>query len=369
MNNGVEQQDADSQDTPSLVSERDIEELEQHDERQALIPTGHPLGRTPAINLLGERTSSDEEAQTTSNQYLLGTAFVTFMSFALVQLVFSFIADSEAMKGDSAAMIVDALTYLFNWIAEYRKDNFDLEGAAIVPSGDDVGGLPDEVTQGRLGITSSSQRAYRKAELQLEIIPPLLSVATLVIVTVSVTFDAIKVLSRSQPASDDSQPNVDLMFGFSTFNVTLDFINVLCFAKARHLFGYRTVAPLEVDPNEIYARDSHFDEGNDSRRAESLIPSTVGEDWQQTNLNMCSAYTHVLADTLRSLAVILASGVAKATSAVTPEEADALAAIAVSFLIAISLVPLCKGLVLGVLELSDIYEKEAQTLELAQNNA
>jgi len=65
---------------------------------------------------------------------------------------------------------------------------------------------------------------------------------------------------------------------------------------------------------------------------------------ESSNLNMCSAYTHVFADTLRSLAVIFASLLAKFTDSVTSEVADSVAAVVVSILIVLSLVPLFGGM-------------------------
>jgi Co/Zn/Cd efflux system component len=77
---------------------------------------------------------------------------------------------------------------------------------------------------------------------------------------------------------------------------------------------------------------------------------------------MCSAYTHVFADTLRSIAVIVAAGVDKVVNGVTPEEADAAAAVVVSILIVLSLIPLCSGLASSVSELRAIQrEEEAET--------
>jgi Co/Zn/Cd efflux system component len=58
----------------------------------------------------------------------------------------------------------------------------------------------------------------------------------------------------------------------------------------------------------------------------------------------CSAYTHVFADTLRSIAVIIATIIALIVKSVTPEEADASAAVVVSILILLSLIPLFQGL-------------------------
>lgn len=59
----------------------------------------------------------------------------------------------------------------------------------------------------------------------------------------------------------------------------------------------------------------------------------------------CSAYTHVFADTLRSIAVIIAAALAELFDEVSAEEADAAAALVVSLLILLSLVPLFQGLV------------------------
>lgn len=60
-------------------------------------------------------------------------------------------------------------------------------------------------------------------------------------------------------------------------------------------------------------------------------------------MNMCSAYTHVFADTLRSLAVILA-GLISETTSVRGDDADAWAAVVVSVIIFVTVVPLVQGL-------------------------
>ena len=73
---------------------------------------------------------------------------------------------------------------------------------------------------------------------------------------------------------------------------------------------------------------------------------------------MCSAYTHVFADTLRSIAVIIAAVLAELLPAVTPEEADATAAVVVSGLILLSLLPLLQGLSRSVVELCAILAEE-----------
>jgi Co/Zn/Cd efflux system component len=68
---------------------------------------------------------------------------------------------------------------------------------------------------------------------------------------------------------------------------------------------------------------------------------------------------HVFADTLRSFAVIIAAVSAKVVDGVTPEEADATAAVVVSVLILVSLIPLFHGLRQTSLELRAIWAEES----------
>jgi Co/Zn/Cd efflux system component len=353
-----------------------------------------------------------------SNERLLGTAFFSFMMFALTQLVFAFVAGSEAMMGDSAAMIVDSMTYLFNWIAERRKNRFDqLNDDSSLPVG------ADAITAARI-----RERSKRKLVLQMEIFVPLISVTTLVMVTIFVTKKAVGVLLLDMHRGRDEQrmPNIHLMLAFSIFNLALDGLNVFCFARSKHLMGYATIEEdsdrvtllddlsrpvvlLETMHDDSESRDEaalqkqqirgykqfpivnghgmnsddRCDNAKDASYA-NLSPQRpqpaeteataadeengynrsfddVHDDHhnkEHANLNMCSAYTHVFADTLRSLAVIVASCIAEILPQVTPEEADATAAIVVSFLILLSLMPLIQGLVHSAAELRAILAEE-----------
>jgi Co/Zn/Cd efflux system component len=270
-------------------------------------------------------TSADASECTTedkkpSNETLLGVAFISFLSFAIVQLVFSFVADSTAMLGDSVAMMVDAFTYLANWVAERQKARYIIVNERAA----------DQSVQ-------ASELARRKRFLLLEIFPPLLSVTTLLVVTIIVLNRSIQVimLDMHRDQSQQDNPNLNLMLIFSMCNLLLDGVNVFCFAKAKRLLGFTTV--------------SHSHD-------------------KEANLNMCSAYTHVFADTLRSLAVIAAAGIAKAVPQVTSEVADATAALVVSVVIALSLVPLVHGLVKSVVELwGIILEERAKDLADARS--
>jgi Co/Zn/Cd efflux system component len=334
------------------------------------------------------------QEEDTTNERLLCTAFVSFMSFALVELSFAVVAGSQAMMGDAAAMIVDALTYLFNWVAERRKTDLD----SLV-----------------LGM-NNPVRTRRKLELHTEIIPPLVSVATLIVVIVLVLRRSIHILILDRHRSRDQQgnPNVGLMMIFSVLNLFLDGLNVACFARANHLAGFSVASDDDEeeetdvqctnlsDPNHRRHRtkqnyrqlDGQTSDGLDDSGLElSNVQSSAHEyhisdngntcivsrpshisppvehggpdglfrrgQHEHANLNMCSAFTHVFADTLRSVAVIVAAGVAEAfPSTVTPEEADATAAVVVSAMILLSLIPLLQGLYRSLSELQAIQSEE-----------
>jgi len=97
--------------------------------------------------------------------------------------------------------------------------------------------------------------------------------------------------------------------------------------------------------------------------ADQPIESEEGVDEEdRVNLNMCSAYTHVFADTLRSVAVIIATIIARLVDSVTPEVADATAAVIVSLIILFSLVPLFRGLIKTWYELRSIAREELALL-------
>ena len=72
----------------------------------------------------------------------------------------------------------------------------------------------------------------------------------------------------------------------------------------------------------------------------------------------CSAYTHVFADTIRSLAVLVAAILAEVLDSVTSEVADAAAAVVVSGIILLALVPLFVGLKKSIQELNAIRREE-----------
>ena len=176
-------------------------------------------------------------------------------------------------------MSVDAVTYLFNLLAERIKNRpFSKKELAMVPQ----------------------VRAYRRERLRLylELIPPLISVVTLLLVTLYSTQDAIEDLTKGSDEREDDV-NVNVMLTFSAANLILDFVNVTCFARANQTFGLSTT----VREHEATTRSSYRDvaksvemdrllDNNDEDIADAAFDSSgfPGEK-VLVNLNMCSAWT------------------------------------------------------------------------------
>jgi len=329
---------------------------------------------------LVERESSMCSWGIPSNETLLFTAFVSFMGFATVQTVVAFIAQSDAMLGDSAAMAVDALTYGFNLYAEREKTQDVVEDQN---NGDEIADNIELSSSDKRNTTThdesegeterdrlEQQFLKRRRHLHLELVPPLMSVSILIIVTIFVLRNSIKtlILDTQRNESEQTQPNLKIMMAFSTANLFLDLFNVTCFATAKHLMGYNTTEQSNAEQHYGEVIDDEVYSGFNADDNESGVDPEKTEEEKRVNLNMCSAYTHVFADTLRSIAVIVASGVAEVTKIVTPEVADAAAAVIVSAIILLSLVPLFSGLIRTWRELRSI-AVEVKLLSESHDNA
>lgn len=316
------------------------------------------------------RSGSDEiNSNVPSNIYLLNVAFYSFALFALGQIFVSiFLAKSAAMVADSSAMMIDSLTYLFNSYAERIKNK-------SLNESDDETLSEDDREQRRLGRT--------RQRLWLEILPPLCSVLTLIALTICVIVDAVGTLMEPYnvglddgTVSTDNDPNIGMMFFFSALNLGLDILNVSCFARAKHAFGFAVIdkdrhrymlaydgslhnsfadglkgecsevdlSGLANDEENITASYRSISEENIKSSQSNLNEQRPNDLRPEINLNMCSAYTHVFADTLRSIAVLLAAGLSYTFSVGAPTFVDAIASLAVSVIILCSLGPLLRGI-------------------------
>lgn len=214
---------------------------------------------------------------------LQNVAFLSFLFFTIVQFFFAVLARSQSMMADCAAMSVDVISYFVNWCAERLKH----------------------------GHSSLSPEQLRLKRLYLELIPPGISVITLIVVTVMALQLAIETLVDAYRGKNNGAPppDVGLVLLFSGLNLGLDFFNVMFFAKADQAVGI----PGQHGNEDIHVHfDSHHhpehaiateatplvdskSNGNtinphdadtlSSRDSESVV-ETKG-----LNLNMCSAWT------------------------------------------------------------------------------
>mmetsp|Transcript_18662 Transcript_18662/g.58688 ORF Transcript_18662/g.58688 Transcript_18662/m.58688 type:complete len:253 (+) Transcript_18662:94-852(+) len=142
------------------------------------------------------------------SEVALGVAFLSFMTFAVVEMLYAFISNSLALLGDSAAMLVDACTYLCNYLAiRYTKD------------------------------AGSSH---------LTIAGPFVSAVALTGVMIYVLIDAIGELLSS--GGDGVKLQIVLIFGCA--NLLLDFLNLVLFYAFPE--AYRAILTF-TDPEALEA--------------------------------------------------------------------------------------------------------------------
>jgi hypothetical protein len=184
---------------------------------------------------------------------------------------------------------VDAMTYLFNLCAERFKN------------------APFSSQELQLSLEERQHKQKMKRHY-LELIPPLLSVCTLLAVTIATMRDALHTLLEDEVdniAGDDEKIGVMLLF--SSLNLLLDVVNVTCFARADQAFGLMAI-PSQNEFRESIRRASddlshlmhskipvvsHAEESNGIElHALSMDEATNNEEsLDLVNLNMCSAWT------------------------------------------------------------------------------
>lgn len=239
------------------------------------IPSDDSTAETPADDL-----KESIAAELPTNEYVLNVAFYSFIGFVLVQSVFACAAHSQSMLADAQAMSVDAMTYLCNLTAERIKNRPFSERELILPD---------------------CTRAHnRKVErLLLELVPPLISVATLITVTVMTLREALGVLLRSDKDDDADDVSVPLMLFFSGANLLLDIVNVTCFARAQSAYGF-DVDVVKGHTDLGGRKESACRNCTSSEANETSLLLAMEDDTDQSNeaskrpgfnLNMCSAWT------------------------------------------------------------------------------
>ena len=310
-----------------------------------------------------------------SNKDVLGIAFYSFLGFTIVQTTYALRAKSSAMIADSSAMFVDAGTYLCNMLAERLKSRTLSDEEKELPS-------------------HSLELRMKLQNLYLELFPPLVSVFTLMYVTFTTFKGAAEFLIHrdQEEISETDQPNLKVMMVFSSINLLLDMVNVSCFARTQQA----VMTPINFETrNEKTPLLSSVDETLASSMGTTFTDDELsGID--PINLNMFSAWTvssrdkyckcsdqcigiklmillisitsyqHVFADTMRSVAVLLAGSLSYYTHLISPTMADSSAAIIVSLVIFLSCLPLIKGLVDTIREITVLRRRQTNTDELLE---
>ena len=208
-----------------------------------------------------------------TNEYVLNVAFYSFVGFLLLEAVFAIIAGSQSMLEDAEAMSVDALTYLFNlWAERVKHRPYTPEELRLTP----------EV------------RDYRREmqRLHVELVPPFISVATLVVVTVLAVRDAIDDIFYGDEDETEDDVDVFIMLMFSGANLLLDIVNVTCFARAHQAFGIPNITTHDPEgirrSNDVGETHPLLEDGSD---VDNIIAPDPIDDDSFYNLNMCSAWT------------------------------------------------------------------------------
>lgn len=180
--------------------------------------------------------------------------------------MFAVAAHSQSMMTDCAAMYVDVLSYLVNFLAERLKH----------------------------GQTEKSIKETRLRRLYLELVPPLVSVATLVGVTIVSLQEACEVLLNLDKNQDESSPDLVLMLLFSGLNLLLDFVNVSCFARVDQAVGIGLGQKCEENVHVHSQKRDHKHSTTPSEdtpliaKEDDDTSEYSDEEHQGLNLNMCS---------------------------------------------------------------------------------
>lgn len=224
-----------------------------------------------------------------SNQCVLAVTCALFTCFMIAEAVGAVEGHSLALLGDATALSVDVFNYFSSLCAERVRSN-----------------------------SSSSLRVQYLAE----VLVPMFSLLTMVVVTLYVVIEAILVLT--DPDSDNNDHvDISVMFGFAGVNLGIDIAaGVIFYLRGRDGF---------VDEIPRYSQ----------LRASVLISDSIVSVIRSNNLNMISALTAVIGDTARTLSVLIAAFVSIYRN-IHANTCDAWAAIAVTISVAIISIPLIR---------------------------
>lgn len=287
-----------------------------------------------------------------SNQRLLEISVALFALLLLSEVVGAGISNSLSLAGDAASMSIDILTYLCNMYGERIRSNR--------PSSS----------------YSCSSSCWVSSKLLLDVVIPCLSASGLLVVTLWVAFDAVRILRHPPPSNT---VDTSYLYGFATVNLGVDLIcGYLFYLRSGSIFveapvfvpqlsldtsveedlddeaEFGVLEDLEL-PTDLQAADAH---GLRYVCGFLLGPSVTEPPYtgcsegdglvsvhhqSSSDLNMMSAFTHIVGDTLRTVAIFLAALVSSVTR-IDGDVCDAWAALVVS----VSVLALCGSLFISI---------------------
>lgn len=251
-----------------------------------------------------------------SNEVLLEISLFLFLGFACAEIIGASVSSSLSLIGDAGCMSVDVITYICNAYVEWLK--------------------------GRFG------RMNNRTRYLVDVVIPSVSVVALLAVTIFITVDAVLILMHPPPDRLD----VSYLYGYSLANFFVDIVCTCLFFLRRDVFHEKEIVPqisldttvLDDDKEFGYLEADDDDDGIGSEDAflsgHAPVATRQAEVETKKNLNMMSAFAHVLGDTLRTMAMFVAAAVSTSTG-IHSDLCDAWAAIAVSA----SILALCWPLV------------------------
>jgi Co/Zn/Cd efflux system component len=275
-----------------------------------------------------------------SNQALLEISLCLFLVFVIAEIVGAFASTSLSLLGDAACMSVDIATYIGNAYVEWLKTSY--------------------------GTVSVTFRYY------IDVVIPAISVTALLGMTVYITIDATQVL-YAPPAHDTV--DIRYLYAYSTANFVIDMIcSVLFYCNRNNVFTEQLDLPrLSLDTTISLDDEREFgyldDDSEPSTPLHHLYQassSSTGRDPSKRsgccnlsntadyptlahhlhshhggrkNLNMISAFAHILGDTLRTISMF-AAAVASTWTGIDGDVCDAGAAVVVTITILVICWPL-----------------------------
>lgn len=294
-----------------------------------------------------------------SNETLLTVSMCLFLAFAVAELTGAVISESLALLGDSISMCVDVFTYFFNVYVEWYKHRY---------------------------AHSLAEHSFM-TRLVTDIFVPLLSLLSLILVAVYISYDAIVLLLH--PPSHNTV-NIEYLYSYALANLLVDAVcNFLYWMRSEDVFIENNEVPkLSLDTSlspdveiEFGRLDDDLLDSVDSRSAtgyglmqgnskdsndynafcfggfrQFLCCSLTDKNQDsiaaepKTNLNMLSAYMHVLGDSFRTVSTFIAAFISTITG-IDGDICDAWAALIAAITIVVLCVPVMKKIRNMVIEL------------------